>query len=129
MEMTIEKLEQLRELDKIAWRCFHCDFVTADPKEALAHFGDRDDAEEFKPICKWWEGMDTAERKEALQDTIQQVNERDEEIAQLLTKVDAAESRASRAEQALKEALAGADRNLAAYDRAVADGIKGHQLP
>lgn len=44
------------------WRCFHCDFVTADPAEAQAHFGDRDDAEEFKPLCKWWATM-TADDK------------------------------------------------------------------
>ena len=50
------------------WRCFHCDFVTTDPEEAQAHFGDRDDAEEFKPICKWWAGMDDDERKHAFQD-------------------------------------------------------------
>ena len=44
-------------LNAIPWRCFHCDFITTDPFEAQAHFGDRDDAEEFKPICKWWASM------------------------------------------------------------------------
>ena len=49
-------------LAAIPWRCFHCDFITADPAEAAAHFGDRDDAEEFKPICKWWANMSADER-------------------------------------------------------------------
>lgn len=49
-------------LNAIPWRCFHCDFITTDRAEAEAHFGDRDDAEEFKPICKWWSSI-TAEDK------------------------------------------------------------------
>lgn len=44
-------------LAAIPWRCFHCDFITNDPAEAQAHFGDQDDASEFVPICKWWSGM------------------------------------------------------------------------
>ena len=55
-------------LTALPWRCFQCDFVTSDPEEALAHFGDRDDGEEFKPICKWWAGMDDDERKRTFQD-------------------------------------------------------------
>lgn len=57
------------------WRCFHCDFATTDRAEAQAHFGDRDDAEEFKPICKWWQMMSEDERVKTLQDTIQQLND------------------------------------------------------
>lgn len=62
-------------LAALPWRCFHCDFVTNNEAEALAHFGDRDDAEEFKPICKWWARMDEAERRETLQDTVRDLNE------------------------------------------------------
>ena len=52
------------------WRCFHCDFITNDPVEAEAHFGERDDPEEFKPICKWWNRMGEDERITTLQSYI-----------------------------------------------------------
>lgn len=55
-------------LNAIPWRCFHCDFITSDPAEAQAHFGERDDAEEFTPICKWWSGVDDDERKHIFQE-------------------------------------------------------------
>jgi hypothetical protein len=57
------------------WRCFYCEFATDNPVEAEAHFGDRDDAGEFKPICKWWARMDDSERRETLQDLSKQVRE------------------------------------------------------
>jgi hypothetical protein len=50
------------------WICFHCGFETSDPAEAEAHFGDRDDAEEFTPICRWWRNTPDAERVYAMQD-------------------------------------------------------------
>lgn len=56
------------------WRCFHCNFATTDKAEAEAHFGDRDDAEEFKPICKWWNGMDDEDKAHALQSALQDLN-------------------------------------------------------
>ncbi len=56
------------------WRCFHCDFATHNREEAEAHFGDRDDAEEFKPICKWWATIAEDERAVTLQDYLQQLN-------------------------------------------------------
>jgi hypothetical protein len=56
------------------WRCFHCDFATKDRAEAEAHFGERDDAEEFKPICKWWASMEAGEKLSVLQDTIKDLN-------------------------------------------------------
>jgi hypothetical protein len=62
MATTPEQKNMDAILNAIPWRCFHCDFITADPLEAQAHFGDRDDAEEFKPICKWWASM-TADEK------------------------------------------------------------------
>lgn len=56
------------------WRCFHCDFHTTSRAEAEAHFGDRDDAEEFKPICKWWSWMDEGERRAQFQAVILELN-------------------------------------------------------
>lgn len=59
---TTEEMKTDAILNALPWRCFHCDFVTNDPAEARAHFGDRDDAEEFKPICKWWASMSADEK-------------------------------------------------------------------
>lgn len=56
------------------WRCFHCDFATRDVTEAKAHFGERDDAEEFKPICKWWASLDAGEKIGTLQTCLQDLN-------------------------------------------------------
>lgn len=68
-------------LNAIPWRCFHCDFVTSDRAEAQAHFGDRDDAEEFKPICKWWASMSADEKlsqfQQALKDLEAERNQND----------------------------------------------------
>ena len=88
----------------VEWRCFSCEFVTNDPAEALAHFGDRDDAEEFKPICKWWANMDEHERLETLQDTVRQLNNGAEENMRLLDKIEELEA-ARAGEKALTEAL------------------------
>lgn len=70
--MKKEQADQI--LAALPWRCYHCDFVTSNPDEAEAHFGDRDDAEEFKPLCKWWDRMDAGERISTLQDTIRELN-------------------------------------------------------
>lgn len=70
MADTIEQNKMDAVLAAIPWRCFHCDFITSDAAEAEAHFGERDDAEEFKPICKWWARMGDDERLDALQTTI-----------------------------------------------------------
>lgn len=78
-------------LEALPWRCFHCDFVTSDPAEALAHFGERDDAEEFKPICKWWDGLAEDERKATLQDTLKQLREREDELMRAQTKIEGLE--------------------------------------
>lgn len=83
-----------------SWRCFHCDFFTLDEKEATAHFGERDDAEEFKPLCKWWQRMDEGERAEALQDAIKTLTAEQDENSNLREALSA-----SRAD-ALKEAAA-----------------------
>lgn len=70
-------------LEAIPWRCFHCDFITTDRAEAAAHFGDRDDAEEFKPICKWWASMSSDEKLRALQDALRELEaERRENLSQ-----------------------------------------------
>lgn len=72
------------------WECFFCEFRTSDRAEAEAHFGDRDDAEEFKPICKWWSNMDDQERKEQFQQTILQLNEATANADELEAQVGAA---------------------------------------
>ena len=75
-------------LEATPWRCFHCDFITSDRAEAQAHFGDRDDGEEFKPICKWWDRMDDEERKEAFQDAMRDLNEGAQENMNLREQVE-----------------------------------------
>ncbi len=78
-------------LQSTPWRCFHCDFITNDQEEAAAHFGDRDDAEEFKPLCRWWLQMDDAERGAVLQDTIKQLNAEQRENMQHRTAIEGLE--------------------------------------
>ena len=66
------------------WRCFFCDFETDIHEEAAAHFGDPDDPEEFKPICKWWQRMSVEERIGEFQVLIQELNAEREENGRLL---------------------------------------------
>jgi hypothetical protein len=89
-------------LQAMPWRCFHCDFITSDPAEAAAHFGDRDDASEFKPICKWWSWMDDHERLQTLQDTQRQLNEGAKENMRLLTRVEGLEHQVGSQESAIR---------------------------
>lgn len=70
MEATADEQKMDAILQATPWRCFHCDFITRDAAEAEAHFGDRDDASEFKPICKWWAWMSEDERIKTFQDTL-----------------------------------------------------------
>lgn len=76
-------------LNAVPWRCFHCDFITTDPKEAQAHFGDRDDASEFTPTCKWWLSMPDSERAVTLQDTVKQLTDEQDHSANLSIQVEA----------------------------------------
>jgi hypothetical protein len=89
-------------LAAMPWRCFQCDFVTSDPEEAAAHFGDRDDGEEFKPICKWWARMDDAERLETMQDQVRELNRGAEELIKLRDHVEALEEQLANQENAIK---------------------------
>ena len=89
-------------LAAIPWRCFHCDFITNDPAEAQAHFGERDDAEEFTPMCKWWANMDDQERKEQFQSLNQELNGEREDSAKLLDKVEALEYQLDSQEGAIR---------------------------
>lgn len=75
------------------WTCFHCGFETNDMAEAAAHFGDRDDPDETKPLCRWWKDMSPEERGEQLQDLIQQRNQEQEENALLRTRIEGLEYR------------------------------------
>lgn len=78
-------------LSAIPWRCFHCNFITNDPVEAEAHFGERDDAEEFKPICKWWDRMGDDERIAALQSHIKDLAAEQEENHRLRRQIEGLE--------------------------------------
>jgi hypothetical protein len=73
-----EAMEDQRKMDAILaatpWRCFHCDFITTDAAEAEAHFGDRDDASEFKPVCRWWASLNEDERLKTFQDTLRDLS-------------------------------------------------------
>jgi hypothetical protein len=92
-ESRVAELERELATEKNTWRCFECGFETADRDEALAHFGDRDDAEEFKPLCKWWARMTPEERGEALQDTIHDLNDERDENAALMSRIEGLEHR------------------------------------
>jgi hypothetical protein len=94
--------ELLKILESIPWRCFHCDFVTTDRATAAAHFGERDDPEEFKPICRWWENLAKDERVETLQDTLRQLNSERDENQSLRTKVDGLEYQVNSQEGCIK---------------------------
>ena len=78
-------------LSALPWRCFQCDFITSDREEALAHFGDCDDGEEFKPICKWWAEMDDGERKRTFQDLQRDFGRGAKENMRLLDKIEGLE--------------------------------------
>jgi len=70
---STEEMKADAILNAIPWRCFHCDFVTNDLGEAQAHFGDRDDADEFTPICKWWDRLSEDERLANHQQTLKEL--------------------------------------------------------
>lgn len=84
---------QAEELVTTRWACFHCGFETADPKKAEAHFGERDDAAEFTPLCTWWASMSPEERGETLQDTIRELNAERDENAIFRTRIEGLEYR------------------------------------
>jgi hypothetical protein len=86
----------------LPWRCFYCDFVTADHAEAQAHFGDRDDAEEFKPICKWWTSMGVDERLAAFQLTIIELEEARREVDRQRTAIEGLQYQANSIPQQIK---------------------------
>lgn len=89
-------------IDRIPWRCFHCDFITMDRAEAAAHFGDRDDPEECKPLCRWWENLTQDERIEQLQDALQQLDAERDANCRLSTKVEALEYQVENQESIIK---------------------------
>ena len=89
-------------IEAIPWRCFYCDFITMDHAEAAAHFGDRDDAEEFKPLCRWWKNMPEPERAETLQDTLKQLAAEQRENERLRIKLEALEYQIDSQESVIK---------------------------
>jgi len=88
---TTEEIKTDAILSAIPWRCFHCDFVTNDPAEAQVHFGDKDDAEEFKPICKWWDRLSVDERIKTLQDTLKELEAERREVDRQRVHIDGLE--------------------------------------
>lgn len=89
-------------LAALPWRCFHCDFVTSDPADAQAHFGDRDDASEFKPICKWWSNLSDDERKHSFQDLQRELTAAQDESDSLRVKVEGLEYQVGSMEGAIR---------------------------
>lgn len=84
-EKQIEDLREQLETEKGTWRCFHCGFETASPAAAEAHFGERDDAEELTPLCRWWSKLSQEERAQQFQDLQQQLNAERDEAARLIS--------------------------------------------
>jgi hypothetical protein len=89
-------------LNALPWRCFCCDFVTNDREEAAAHFGDRDDAEEFKPICRWWNFLEQDERLQTLQDTLKQLAAEQRDNQRLRTHIEGLEYQVESIPQQIK---------------------------
>lgn len=75
------------------WRCFHCGFDSADQSEAQAHFGERDDAEEFTPICTWWARLSKEERAQEIQELQRQFTAEQDENGNLRQKIEGLEYR------------------------------------
>lgn len=73
------------------WICFHCGFETSDLREAEAHFGERDDAEEFRPLCRWWSKLSQEDRADAFQDLQQQLNAERDDNARLTVRIEGLE--------------------------------------
>ena len=64
---------------KATWKCFHCGFETTDKAAAEAHFGD---GEGESALCIFWYSMEDADRAQAYQEVIGELNqERKENIA------------------------------------------------
>src|SRR5215471_1034060 len=89
-------------LDALPWRCLFCDFVTSDRAEAEAHFGARDDGEEFKPICKWWDSLAADEKLKTLQDVLKQLAAEQRDNARLRTAVEGLEYQVDGFENCIK---------------------------
>lgn len=76
------------------WICFHCGFETSDRDEAHAHFGDRDDAEEFTPTCTWWAKLTAEERAQEIQDLLQQITAEQNDNGLLRSQIEGLEHQA-----------------------------------
>jgi hypothetical protein len=70
------------------WRCFHCGFETADPKEASGHFGDRDDE---LPLCCSWAELDADGKASEMQQEHAMLLEEQDENIRLRTKIEGIE--------------------------------------
>ena len=125
-EMNLKKMNAI--LAAIPWRCFHCDFITNDPAEAQAHFGDMDDASEFVPICKWWSEMPEDERKHTLQDLQRELTKEQDENGDLRLKVEDLEERLDSAENSIRQYKPFKDCHSAWAVFSVYDSMEGRAL-
>lgn len=115
-------------LAAIPWRCFHCDFITNDPAEAQAHFGDQDDASEFVPICKWWSSMPDDERKHTFQELQRDLTREQEDNGNLRLKIEDLEDRLDSAENAIRQYKPFKDCSSAWAVFSVYDSMEGRAL-
>jgi hypothetical protein len=99
MEMVIARVA---ENTPPRWICFHCGFETNDSEEAAAHFGDRDDGEEFKPLCNWWSTLSQETRATEIQELIQQNNELQSRSNRLIAENEGLEYRLTDRENEIK---------------------------
>ncbi len=100
-ELTQKKMNAI--LSATPWRCFHCDFITNNEEEARAHFGDRDDASEFVPICKWWASMPDDERKHVFQELQRDLSREQDENGDLRQQIESLEDRLNSAENSIRQ--------------------------
>ena len=90
-QQLAERDSRIAELEKRQiWRCFHCDFATSDRKEALGHFGDRD---EENPICIVWQSLNADGRVQEYQSALRELEAEREENSRYRTQVEALELR------------------------------------
>lgn len=103
LDADVDRLRKERDEARQSWKCFHCEFTTSDPIQAQAHFGDRDDASEFTPLCKWWATMDDTERKHTFQEMNREIAYNQAEAYKAEKRAETAEAELTRLKGALAE--------------------------
>lgn len=82
-----------QQMNPVKWVCFHCGFETSNSGEAEAHFGERDDTQEFTPTCIWWSKLSAEARIQEFQDLRQQLNAEQIECGSQNIKIEGLEFR------------------------------------